>query len=411
VFVSLGGATILHADADAFFASVEQRDDPSLRGRPVAVGGGIITAASYEARARGVSAPMGGDRARRLCPDLVFVKPRWEAYVAASRDLFAVFRDTAPEVEGISLEEAFMDVRGLEHISGTPVEIARALRRAVRERVGLPLSVGIARTKFLAKMASREAKPDGLLRVPPDRELAFLHPMPVEKLWGVGPATAAKLHAAGIETVAQAAALAEGELVAVLGRASGRHVHALARNRDRRRVRTRRRRRTIGTQAAFGLSRLPEESIDRTLQGLADRVGRRMRASGLGGRTVILRMRFGDYRRATRSRTLRAPTSSTVVILAALRELADESVPVFRERGLTMLGITVANLTGGAGVQLELPLDRSSVALDSALDEVRERFGPRAIARGSHLGRDPGIAAWLLPKEGRGVGLGSPADG
>jgi len=243
VFVS-DGTTILHADADAFFAAVEQRDDPELRGRPVAVGGGIITAASYEARAHGVSAPMGGDRARRLCPGIVFVKPRWEAYVEASRDLFEVFRDTAPEVEGLSLEEAFMDVRGLEHIAGSPAEIAQKLRRRVRERVGLPLSVGIARTKFLAKMASREAKPDGLLRVPPDRELAFLHPMPVEKLWGVGPATAAKLHAAGIETVAQIAALAEGELVAILGRASGRHVHALARNRDRRRVRTRRRRRT-----------------------------------------------------------------------------------------------------------------------------------------------------------------------
>ena len=396
-------ATILHADADAFFASVEQRDDPELRGRPVGVGGGIITAASYEARAHGVSAPMGGDRARRLCPGIVFVKPRWEAYVEASRDLFEVFRDTAPEVEGISLEEAFMDVRGLEHISGTPVEIAAKLRREVRERVGLPLSVGIARTKFLAKMASREAKPDGVLRVPPDRELAFLHPMPVEKLWGVGPATAAKLHAAGIETVAQVAALAEGELVAILGRASGRHVHALARNRDRRRVRTARRRRTIGTQSAFGLSRLPEESIDRTLMSIADRVGRRMRASGLGGRTVILRMRFGDYQRATRSRTLREPTSSTRVLLTTLRELAAESMPVVRERGLTMLGITVANLTGGAGVQLELPLDRSSVSLDSALDEVRERFGPNAIARGSLLGRDPGIAAWLMPKERRSV--------
>ena len=400
MFVS-AEATILHADADAFFAAVEQRDDPSLRGKPVAVGGGIVTAASYEARAHGVSAPMGGERARRLCPGLITVKPRWEAYVEASRDLFAVFRDTAPEVEGISLEEAFMDVRGLERISGTPVEIAGKLRREVRERVGLPLSVGIARTKFLAKMASREAKPDGVLRVPPDRELAFLHPMPVEKLWGVGPATAAKLHAAGIATVAQIAALAEGELVAILGRASGRHVHGLARNRDRRRVRTARRRRTIGTQSAFGLSRLPEESIDTTLMGLADRVGRRMRASGLGGRTVILRMRFGDYKRATRSRTLREPTSSTRVLLATLRELAAESMPVFRRRGLTMLGITVANLTGGAGVQLELPFKRSSIELDAALDEVRERFGPSAIARGSLLGRDPGISAWLLPADGR----------
>jgi DNA polymerase-4 len=409
VFVS--ETTILHADADAFFASVEQRDDPSLRGRPVAVGGGIITAASYEARAHGVSAPMGGERARRLCPALVTVKPRWEAYVAASRELFRIFRDTAPEVEGISLEEAFMNVRGLEHISGTPVEIARKLRHEVRAHVGLPLSVGIARTKFLAKMASREAKPDGLLRVPPDRELAFLHPMAVEKLWGVGPATAQKLHACGIRTVAQIAALAEGELVAILGRASGRHVHALARNRDRRRVRTHRRRRTIGTQSAFGLSRLPEESIDKTLIGIADRVGRRMRASGLGGRTVILRMRFGDYKRATRSRTLRGPTSSTRVLLATLRELLDESMPLIRVRGLTMLGITVANLTGGAGVQLELPFERPGVELDAALDELRERFGPSAVVRGSLLGRDPGIAAWLIPGDQGRERLRSRKDG
>jgi DNA polymerase-4 len=261
--------------------------------------------------------------------------------------------------------------------------------------------VGIARTKFLAKMASREAKPDGVLRVPPDGELAFLHPMPVEKLWGVGPATAEKLHACGIRTVAQIAALAEGELVAIVGRASGRHVHGLARNRDRRRVRTQRRRRTIGTQSAFGLSRLPEESMNKTLIGIADRVGRRMRASGLGGRTVILRMRFGDYRRATRSRSLREPTSSTRVLLATLRELLDESMPVVRERGLTMLGVTIANLTGGAGVQLELPFERPGVELDAALDELRERYGPDAVVRGSLLGRDPGISAWLLPSGGR----------
>ena len=404
MFVS-ADASILHADADAFFASVEQRDDPSLRGRPVAVGGGIITAASYEARAHGVSAPMGGDRARRLCPDIVFVKPRWDAYVEASRDLFRVFRDTAPEVEGLSLEEAFMDVRGLERISGTPVQIAERLRDEVREQVGLPLSVGIARTKFMAKMASREAKPDGLLRIAPDRELAFLHPLPVERIWGVGPATAAKLGAAGIETVAQIARLAEGELVAILGRASGRHVHGLARNVDRRRVRTGRRRRTIGTQSAFGLSRLGEERFDTTLIGLADRVGRRMRASGLAGRTVILRMRFGDYKRATRSRTLRQPTSATRVLLATLRELLAESLPEVRRRGITMLGITVANLTGGAGVQMELPFERSRAALDDALDEVRERFGPGAIVRGSLLGRDPGIGAWLMPAGGRAEGL------
>src|SRR2546423_6912616 len=228
---------VLHADADAFFASVEQRDDPRLRGRPVIVGGGVVLAASYEAKVHGVRTAMGGRHARRLCPEAIVVPPRMSAYAEASKAIYQVFEDTTPLVEGLSIDEAFLDVRGLRRLSGSPSEIAARLRRDVRERVGLPITVGVARTKFLAKVASGVAKPDGLLVVPPDRELAFLHPLPVERLWGVGPVTAAKLRDRGLLTVGQVAEIAEGALIRMLGQAAGRHLHALAHNRDHRRVR------------------------------------------------------------------------------------------------------------------------------------------------------------------------------
>jgi DNA polymerase-4 len=248
------GCTILHADVDAFFASVEQRDDPRLRGSPVIVGGGVVLAASYEAKAHGVRTAMSGRQARRLCPRAVVVEPRMSAYVEASKAVFAVFEDSSPLVEGISIDEAFLDVRGLERISGTPVEIAARLRERAREQVGLPVTVGVARTKFLAKVASGVAKPDGLLVVPADEELTFLHPLPVERLWGVGAVTARKLREHRITTVGEVAALPEGALVAMLGRAAGRHLHALAHNRDPRPVRAGRRRGSIGSQRALGRS-------------------------------------------------------------------------------------------------------------------------------------------------------------
>src|ERR1700758_1765971 len=224
--------SILHADLDSFYASVEQRDDPTLRGRPVIVGGGVVLAASYEAKAYGVRTAMGGAQARRLCPDAVVVPPRMTAYSRASDAVFEVFGDVTPIVEAISVDEAFLDVGGLARVSGTPLQIADRLRTDVRDHVGLPITVGVARTKFLAKVASRVAKPDGLLVVEPDRELDFLHPLPVELLWGVGRVTATKLHARGITIVAEVAALEETVLVSMLGRASGRHIHALAHNRD-----------------------------------------------------------------------------------------------------------------------------------------------------------------------------------
>jgi DNA polymerase-4 len=381
--------TILHADVDAFFASVEQRDDPRLRGRPTIVGGGVVLAASYEARAYGVRGAMGGAQARRLCPRAVVVRPRFRAYVDASRELFEVFRDTSPVVEGLGLEEAFLDVRGLGHISGSPHEIAVRLRGVVRERLDLPITVGVARTKLLAKMASRAAKPDGLLVVAPDRELEFLHPLRVEQLWGVGDSTARKLHSRGLRTVGELALVPEPALVALLGRAAGRHLHAIAHGRDRRRVETGRRRRSVGAQNALGRRRRSPAELDAVLAALVDRVTRRMRKAGLLGRTVVLRLRFDDFTRATRSRTLPHATAATAAVLTAARSLLSAAAPLIERRGITLVGIAVSNVERGGGIQLELPLDGvDRAALDAALDEVRERYGSRAISRAATLGRD-----------------------
>ncbi len=394
----LDEATILHADLDAFFASVEQRDEPRLRGHPVIVGAGVVLAASYEAKAFGIRTAMSGVRARRLCPHAIVVRPRMSAYSEASKAVFAVFDDTTPLVEGLSIDEAFLDVRGMERLSGTPAEIAARLRRDVLERVGLRITVGVARTKFLAKVASAVAKPDGLLVVPPGRELAFLHPLPVERLWGVGPATAQKLNARGITTVGQVAGLPEGALVSMLGRGSGRHLYALAHNRDPRPVRVGRRRGSIGSQRALGRSPRSLEAVDAVLLGLVDRVTRRMRAAGRVGRTVVLRLRFDDFSRATRSHTLVFATAETRTILATARGLLATAVPTIERRGLTLVGLAVANLEDDRAVQLALPFDRrSDAALDAALDEVRDRFGSTAVTRAVLLGRDQGLTMPLLP--------------
>jgi DNA polymerase IV len=393
-----GTASILHADLDSFFASVEQRDDPRLRGRPVVVGMGVVLAASYEAKAYGIRTAMGERVARGLCPQAVFVPPRFSAYTEASKDVFRVFDDHSPLVEGLSIDEAFLDVRGLEHIGGTPAEIAMRLRRDVRERVGLPITVGVARTKFLAKVASAVAKPDGLLVVPPDGELAFLHPLPVERLWGVGPKTAAKLRDRGITSVREVAVLPEAVLVSMLGRASGRHLHALAHNLDPRPVETGRRRGSIGSQHARGRAPWSPEAVDADLVALVDRVTRRLRAAHRVGRTIVLRLRFADYTRATRSHTLPQPTARTQTILATARALFAAALPTVEERGLTLVGIAVANLDDADAVQLVLPYDRrEQEALDAVVDAVRDRFGTSAITRAVLLGRRGDITMPLLP--------------
>ena len=391
-------ATILHADVDSFFASVEQRDDPALRGRPVIVGAGVVLAASYEAKAYGVRTAMGGRQARSLCPQAIVVSPRMSAYSDASKAMFRVFEDATPLVEGLSIDEAFLDVRGMRRLVGTPTEIAVRLRRDVREKVGLPITVGVARTKFLAKVASGVAKPDGLLVVPPDDELGFLHPLPVERLWGVGPVTAAKLRSRGFMTVGQVAGLAETALVSMLGPAAGRQLHALAHNRDRRRVQPGRRRGSIGSQRALGRSPRSHAEIDATLVALVDRVTGRMRRAGRTGRTVVLRLRFDDFTRATRSHTLPRATAETHVILTTARGLLAAETPTIERRGLTLVGIAVANLESDRGVQLVLPFATAGgLALDTVVDEIRARFGTGAITRAVLLGLERSFEMPLTP--------------
>jgi DNA polymerase-4 len=375
--------TVLHADLDSFFASVEQRDDPQLRGKPVIVGGGVVLAASYEAKAFGVQGAMGGRQAMRLCPDAVVVRPRFDAYVTASREVFKVFHDTTPLVESMSIDEAFLDVGGLRRLSGEPSIIAARLRREVRERVGLPISVGVARTKHLAKIASGVSKPDGLLVVPIETELAFLHSLPIERIWGIGPATSAKLHAARITTVAQLATFDVAELSRIVGRGTAHHVHALAHNRDPRHVRATTRRRSIGSQSAIGRGRHTETHLDRTLQTLVDRVTRRLRSAARTGTTVVLRLRFDDFSRSTTSHTLTRPTDNTAVVLDTARRLLARRMPEIRDRGCTLIGITLSGLDQH-GAQLLLPLEPTDDGrVDAAVDAVRDRFGTAAIGPAS----------------------------
>lgn len=391
-------ASILHADLDAFYASVEQRDNPRLRGRPVIVGGGVVLACSYEAKAQGVRTAMNGRAARIMCPNAIVVEPRMSAYSQASKDVFEVFRDTTPLVEGLSIDEAFLDVGGLRKIAGEPADIAARLREAVRLRVGLPITVGVARTKFLAKVASQVAKPDGLLVVAPGRELEFLHPLPVRLLWGVGPVTADKLNDRGIRTVGQVARLGEAALVSILGAGAGHHLYALAHNRDPRKIDTGKRRGSIGAQRALGSRQRTHDEIDAILAGLVDRVTGRMRAAGRPGRTVVLRLRFADFSRATRSRTLLQETAGTKSILDAARGLLEDAMPLVDMRGLTLVGISVGNLGKNAYVQLELPFERQDrESLDNTLDAVRKRFGSAAVTRGALVRTRPGLEMPMLP--------------
>jgi DNA polymerase-4 len=328
----------------------------------------------------------------------VVVSPRFTAYSEASKAAYAVFDEFSPAVEGLSIDEAFLDVRGLEHFAGQPPVIAARLRQAIREQVGLPITVGVARTKFLAKVASGVAKPDGLLVVPPERELGFLHALPVERVWGVGKVTAEKLHRHGIHTVGELAAESPEVLVAMLERAAGRHLHALAHNRDPRPVETRRRRRSVGAQRAIGRPPHSDAEIDASLVALVDRVTRRMRTAGRAGRTVVLRLRFADYTRATRSHTLPCATAQSAVVLSVARELLAADERLVRERGLTLIGIAVTNLDTTGNLQLLLPLEwRRREALDGAMDDVRARFGSSAVMRAVLVGRNAGWQPPQLP--------------
>ncbi|MGA8610281.1 MAG: DNA polymerase IV [Xanthobacteraceae bacterium] len=390
-------ATILHADLDAFYASVEQMLDPSLRGKPIAVGGGVVLAASYEAKAFGISSGMSGRRAQELCPQLIFVGGHFEDYQRLGDAAINVLNDFTPLVERISIDEAFADVAGCTHLFGSPPEIARAVRRRVREELGLPISIGVARTKHLAKIASQVAKPDGLVVVDPETELGFLHDLPVELMWGVGPITRARLAEIGVQTIGQLANLPGWSLERIVGRAVGEKLAALAWNRDPREIRTHHRARSAGAQSALGKKPAKEHVFRPTLRHLADRVASRLRAKSLLGGTVTARVRFADLRSVTRSITLDAPISAT----ATLAEIAEELVRTAladhpHEKSVSLLAISVSHLEKHWKLQLELPLGldderrrpgtKSGMArwtADCAVDRIRDRFGWDAVGYGS----------------------------
>jgi DNA polymerase-4 len=314
-------ATILHADLDAFYASVEQLHDPALRDKPIAVGGGVVLAASYEARAFGIHGGMPGRRARELCPQLIFVGGHFNDYQRLGDAAIKVLNDFTPLVERISIDEAFADVAGCTHLFGPPAEIASAIRRRVRAELGLPISVGVARTKHLAKIASQVAKPDGLVIVEPDTELDFLHDLPVELMWGVGPVSKARLAEIGVFTIGQLAKIPGRSLERLLGPAASEKLTALAWNRDPREIKMHRRARSAGAQSALGRKPAEERVFIPTLRHLADRVASRLRAKSRPGRTVTVRVRFADLRSVTRSVTLDAPVSATAILAEVAEEL------------------------------------------------------------------------------------------
>jgi len=390
-------ATILHADLDAFYASVEQLLDGSLRGKPIAVGGGVVLAASYEAKAFGVQSGMSGWRARQLCPHLTFVSGHFSEYQRLGDAAIDVVADYTPLVERISIDEAFADVAGCTQLFGSPAQIARTIRQRVRAELGLPISVGVARTKHLAKIASQVSKPDGLVVVDPARELEFLHALPVQLMWGVGPVTQARLAERGVLTIGQLANTSGSSLGQLLGPAAGEKLAALAWNRDPREIRTHRRARSAGAQSALGRKPAQESVFRPTLRHLADRIGTRLRAKSLAGRTITIRVRFADLHSVTRAVTLDAPVAAT----ATLAEIAEDLVRAVLaqhpgESKISLLGISVSHLAKDSQLQLDLPLGAADEArrpgsrrgmarwaADRAVDRIRDRFGWEAIGYGS----------------------------
>lgn len=386
---------ILHADLDAFYASVEQLLDPGLRGKPVLVGGGVVVAASYEARAYGVRAPMGTRDALKLCPRAVVVNGHFKEYLDFSDRVMAVLEDATPKVEQISVDEAFLDVSGTIHLLGRPSDIARWVRTRVRDEIGLPLSIGIASTKFLAKIASARAKPDGLVVVDHGTELSFLHPLPVEALWGVGRVTASRLHRLGIATIGDLAEVKPEALAPVVGPGTAGALRALSRNHDPRVVQGGRRAGSVGSQQALGRGLTDPDQMAVVILGLADRVGRRLRSKGRSGSTLTVRVRFPGPRVVSRSHTLPSPTNSTSALANLGAELVRRALEASDEQPVTLIGISVSNLTTYDVVQLELELDEGDVlrsgsgedlrrrSLDTTVDAVRERFGRELVRYGT----------------------------
>ena len=386
--------TILHADLDAFYASVEQLLDPALQGKPVLVGGGVVVAASYEARAYGIRAPMSGREARKLCPHAVTVDGHFDRYMGFSEQVMSIFDDATPIVEQISVDEAFLDVTGTTHLLGRPSEIGREIRRRVRDEVGLPVSVGVASTKFLAKIASARAKPDGMVVVDHGTELTFLHPLPVEALWGVGKVTASRLHQYGIGTIGELAQVKRSALAPVLGSGTSGALRALSWNQDPRPVRGGRRAGSVGSQQALGRGLLDRDEMAVVVLGLADRIGRRLRAKGRSGKTLSVRVRYPGPRSVSRSHTLPSPTSSTAALANLGTELVGRALDANEDDPVTLIGLSVSNLTTDQYLQLELQFDSGDVlhagsfedlrrrSLDDSVDAVRDRFGKGLVRLG-----------------------------
>ena len=391
------GPTILHADLDAFYASVEQLLDPSLRGRPIAVGGsargGVVLAASYEAKAHGVSGGMPGWRAAQLCPGLTFVRGSFGRYQGLADEVMAILRDVTPLVQRISIDEAFLDVSGATHLFGSPAQIGRTVRQRVRAEVGLPISVGAASTKHLAKIASQVAKPDGLVVVEPGTEREFLDPLPVSLIWGVGPVTEQRLADRGIHTIGDLARSDRSSVERMLGRAAGATLHGLAHNEDPRRVSTHTRAGSVGAQSAMRRTAPTRELVREVLSHLAERVAGRLRAKGRAGRTVTVRVRFAGMRAVTRAHTLAAPVSATLTITEVAEQLAWQAIGDQEEERpeITLLAVSVSKLTTQVAIQLELelpppdpwrpgsPTGAARWALDRSMDAARERFGRSAV--------------------------------
>jgi DNA polymerase IV len=383
---------ILHVDMDAFFVSVELLDEPSLRGRPVVVGGagdrGVVAAASYEARAYGIRSAMPSTRARRLCPDAVFLQGRYWRYQEVSAAVFAVFRDVTPLLEGISLDEAFLDVTGARRLLGDGPTIAAGIRRRVLEEQGLTCSVGVAPRKLTAKLASEAAKPTasldgprpgrGVVVVEEEAELEFLHAHPVRALWGVGPATAARLDRLAVRTIGDLAALREEALVSALGQAAGHHLHALAWGRDERPVVPDAKPKSIGHEETFAADHHTHDTLDRELVRLADAVATRLRKAAVAGRTVQVKVRFHDFRTITRSETVSEAIDEAPALLRVARRLLAGIDP---SQGVRLLGVSVAQLAAGTGHQLSFDEVTTTGwgGATRAVDEIRERFGDAAI--------------------------------
>jgi DNA polymerase-4 len=393
-------ASILHVDLDAFYASVEQQRRPELRGKPVAVGGGVILAASYEARAFGVHAAMPVGRARRLCPDLIVVDGSFSDYLDISDRVFDICRDVTPMVEQISIDEAFLDVSGAIHLFGEPATMGTSIRGEVRDQTGLAISVGVASTKFLAKVASQVAKPDGIVVVAPETEIEFLHALPVRLIWGVGPVTERHLAEMGIGTIGELATTERSVLSSWLGRGAGGHLHALAWNQDPRHVLRDHRAGSVGGQRAFGGDHHDPEFHRQVIHGLADRVGSRLRKKLRAGRTVTVRVRFNDQQVVTRTTTLRAPVATTAAIAEVAEHLVGNAISEASDgRGLSLIGISISKLVVSPHVQLELPLgtdpsgirragsmaDLEREELDRTVDELRDRFGKESVTTASAM--------------------------